>query len=311
MTLQQLTYFLAAATYGSFSAAADALHMAQPSLSEQVRRLEEELGVALFVRASHGLALTEAGAALRPHAEAVGTEVEAARTAVAERRELLTGTASFGMFGLPPPELVSDVVATFRARHPGVNIRLVGQNSLEVAGAVRDGDLEAGIVALPVDDTGLDVRRTIADPILYVSASAKRLRRRPTIRDVADAPLVLYDARYGSQDPQRRVLAERAQRAGLRVEAAIEVEDLYAALRIVAEGMGDTLVARKHVLTERFPEGIGAIALAEPMLEEYAVVTRRGAHLSPATRELLALTERRLEELHTALAGKPLPEPGR
>ena len=61
MTLQQLTYFLAASEHGSFSAAAEALHMAQPSLSEQIRRLEAELGVSLFARAGRRLALTEAG----------------------------------------------------------------------------------------------------------------------------------------------------------------------------------------------------------------------------------------------------------
>ena len=69
MTLQQLQYVLAAFEHGSFSAAADALHLAQPSLSEQVRRLEAELGVALFPRVGRGLVATEAGRALRPHAE--------------------------------------------------------------------------------------------------------------------------------------------------------------------------------------------------------------------------------------------------
>jgi DNA-binding transcriptional LysR family regulator len=64
LTLQQLAYFVAAATYRSFSAAADALHLAQPSLSEQVRRLEDELGVELFARTTRGLTLTEAGRTL-------------------------------------------------------------------------------------------------------------------------------------------------------------------------------------------------------------------------------------------------------
>jgi DNA-binding transcriptional LysR family regulator len=66
LTLQQLSYFLAAARHGSFSAAAEALHMAQPSLSEQVRRLEAELGVDLFTRVGRGLVLTEAGRSLQP-----------------------------------------------------------------------------------------------------------------------------------------------------------------------------------------------------------------------------------------------------
>ncbi|MDQ3850352.1 MAG: LysR family transcriptional regulator, partial [Actinomycetota bacterium] len=71
MTIQQLQYFAAAVEHGSFSAAADELHLAQPSLSEQVRRLEGELGVRLFERVGRGLVVTEAGRTLRPHAEAV------------------------------------------------------------------------------------------------------------------------------------------------------------------------------------------------------------------------------------------------
>src|SRR5216117_3407956 len=96
MTLQQLQYFLATVEHGSFSAAAEALHMAQPSLSEQVRRLEAELGVALFQRVGRGLVLTEAGRALRPHAERTLADAEAARDSVADVRELRGGTASFG-----------------------------------------------------------------------------------------------------------------------------------------------------------------------------------------------------------------------
>jgi len=96
MTLQQLSYFLAAVEHGSFTAAAEELHLAQPSLSEQIRRLEGELGVRLFTRLGRGVALTEAGRALRPQAERVLAAVEQAAESVAEVRTLRGGTASFG-----------------------------------------------------------------------------------------------------------------------------------------------------------------------------------------------------------------------
>src|ERR671929_169794 len=86
MTLQQLAYFLAAAEAGSFSAAAEELHMAQPSLSEQIRRLEAELGVPLFARAGRGLVLTEAGRALRPRPEATLVAAREAGGSVPEVR---------------------------------------------------------------------------------------------------------------------------------------------------------------------------------------------------------------------------------
>jgi len=126
LTLQQLRYFLATADQGSFSAAAAGLRLAQPSVSEQVRLLEAELGVALFVRAGRTLTLTEAGRTLRRHAGRILAAVDDARTAVAEVRQVLTGTVTLGVFGTASYYLVSEVVEGFRRRHPGVRVRLVG-----------------------------------------------------------------------------------------------------------------------------------------------------------------------------------------
>ena len=129
MTLQQLTYFLAAARHGSFSAGAESLHMAQPSLSEQVRRLEAELGVPLFVRAGKGLELTEAGQLLRPHAERTLAEAQEAIESVRQVREITGGTVAFGTFSSAHHYLTGGLVQDFRVRSPGVRIRVVGQNS--------------------------------------------------------------------------------------------------------------------------------------------------------------------------------------
>src|ERR687889_2722906 len=176
MTLQQLSYFLAAAEHGSFSAAAQALHMAQPSLSDQIRRLEAELGVALFARAGRRLALTEAGRMLRPHAEKTLAAAEEAAESVKEVRTLRGGTVSFGTFGSAHHYLLGGLVQDFRRRYPDVRVRVVGQNSVEVADGVRDGRLEAGLIALPIEDHGLEVRPSIREENHYVSADAARTR---------------------------------------------------------------------------------------------------------------------------------------
>jgi DNA-binding transcriptional LysR family regulator len=172
VTLQQLSYFLAALEHGSFSAAADSLHMAQPSLSDQVRRLEKELGVALFVRAGRGLVPTEAGLELRAHAEHMLALADEAKASVGAIRELRGGTATFGMFGDAPWYGLGTLVESFRSRFPDVRLRIVGQNSYEVADAVRSGELEAGLIVLPVDDTGLDVRPVVRGEVLYAIAPA-------------------------------------------------------------------------------------------------------------------------------------------
>src|SRR5829696_2819753 len=185
MTLQQLTYFLAAAEHGSFSAAAGSLHMAQPSLSEQIRRLEAELGVPLFARAGRRLELTEAGRTLRPHAERTLAAAEEAVESVKEVRTLKGGTVSFGTFGSAHHYLLGGLVQDFRRRYPDVRVRVVGQNSVEVADAVRDGTLEAGLIALPVDDRGLEVRPSVREENHYVSATPQHVAEPRTIEEIA------------------------------------------------------------------------------------------------------------------------------
>src|SRR3954471_2842384 len=111
MNLQQLEYFLHSARLGSFTAAADELHLAQPSVSEQVRRLEDELGVALLLRGGRGLVTSEAGKTLLPHAEAVLNAVREARESVVAVRELRGGTAEFGTFATADTYLGSDLIS--------------------------------------------------------------------------------------------------------------------------------------------------------------------------------------------------------
>jgi DNA-binding transcriptional LysR family regulator len=295
MTLQQLEYFLAAMTAGSFSAAAEDLHLAQPSLSEQIRRLEAELGVALFARA------------LRPHAEEALHAVELAREAVVEQRELRGGIATFGTFGTARWYPGTQIVADFRRRHPHVRVRLVGQNSSEVVDGVRGGELEAGLVALPIDDRGLDVRPIMRDEIVYASTDPDHVRRPVTIERLAESPLILADASYGAEDPTRRQFLELAQRAGVTIEPDIDVEDVETAIDLAARGFGDTVISRGILLSlgRSVPKRLGWAPFAEPVYDTFAFVNRRGARLSPAAREFMTLAEERMQAVARELETRP------
>jgi DNA-binding transcriptional LysR family regulator len=301
MTLQQLNYFLSAAEHGSFSAAAESLFMAQPSLSDQIRRLEAELGVPLFVRAGRGLELTEAGRLFRPHAERTVDAAREAAESVQEVRELTGGTVAFGTFGSAHHYLLVSLLQDFRAQYPNVRVRAIGQNSSEVADAVRDGQLEAGLVALPVDDRGLDVRPAMREELLYVSAEPERLAEPMTIERLAAAPLILYDARWGPDDPMRRQLRERAQAAGVTIEPQIEVEYVTAALELVARGLGDTVTSWQMIRARGLARKLAGVSFEPPLHDTFAFITRRNAHLSPATREFIRIAERRVDALQRQL----------
>lgn len=295
MTLQQLTYFLAAAQHGSFTAAADMLHLARPSVSEQIAHLEAELGVALFVRAGRRLELTDAGRLLRPEAERTLAAAGEAADVVRRARTLTGGTASLGTFSTAEHLLLPGLVEDFAQRHPEVAIRVVGQNSSELADAVRAGRIEAGLVALPIDDDGLQVSAAVARfEVVYATARPDAPHRAVTIEQIGEAALVLPEARWGDEDPTRRQLAERAQRAGITIRPRIEVQHAHASLELAARGLADTLVTRALVDRLGYADRLTCAALDPPLHETFAFISRRNARLSPATLALMALAEQRL-----------------
>jgi LysR family cyn operon transcriptional activator len=297
MTLQQLTYFLAVVEHGSFTAAADILRLARPSVSEQIANLEAELGVALFVRAGRRLELTDAGRQLRPEAERTLQAASDAIEVVRRARTLLGGTASLGTFSTAHHLLLPRLVEDFVARHPQVRVRVVGENSVQLADAVRTGRLEAALVALPIDADGLEVSAAVAEfEVVYASRKAPGSSAM-TIEDLAAAALVLPEARWGDDDPTRRQLAERAQRAGVILRPRIEVQHATAALDLAAAGLGGTLVTRAVLSTLGHCDRLSAVPLDPPLHEAFAFIRRRNARPSPATRALMALAEQHLAEL--------------
>lgn len=296
MTLTQLRAFLVITALGSFSAAAVELGMAQPSVSELIKRMERTYGVLLFHRTSRGLRLTAAGEALLPHARQAVESADAADHALRDVTSLRGGVATFGLLRNANYYYLSRLLERFHAQYPDVRLRVIGLNSVEVAEAVAAGDLEAGLVVLPIDGEGLHVTPLRRDEVLYASADPQHTRRPVTIEDLAAADLILYDAHYGWRDPTRRQLAERAQLAGVTLAARIEVEHVDSALDLVARGAGDTIVSTAVATGTSFPTGLHTVAFADPLYDTIALVQRAGAPLSPATRELARLARRMLLE---------------
>jgi DNA-binding transcriptional LysR family regulator len=296
VTITQLSAFLAALEHGSFTAAAAELELTQASVSELVARLERELGAALFTRGGRRLVPTAAALELRPHA---AQAVSAVRNGVETIRALTSlerGTCTFGVLRNAAYYALADLAETFHHQHPNVRVRLVGINSALVARSIVQGEVEAGLLVLPVDEDGLEVRPLFRDEVLYASATRAPDAGPVTVDEAAAAKLVLYDAFAGWSDPTRRQLLERARVHGLTLDPAIEVEHVETALNLVASGTADTIVSRSVAESATFPAGIRTYAFAEPMFDTIALVQRAGVLLSPATRLMADLAERMLRE---------------
>ena len=293
MSLSQLRAFLTAARAGSFTAAAAELGVAQASVSELIRRLEEDYAITLF-RRGRRLALTPAGIELLPFAERSVSAAESGAQALRALGSLGGGVATFGVLRNADHYRLSDLIHVFHERHPHVRIRLVGVNSVEVAAAVAAGDIDAGIVVLPVEDEGLSITPLLRDEVLYASADPERVAQRMTVERLASAPLILYDAHYGWSDPTRHQLAVRAQLAGVRLEPIIEVEHVELALDLVARGAGDTIVAGAVAASRVCPPGVYTVGFTEPLWDTVALIQREAATLPPATQEIARLAREML-----------------
>jgi DNA-binding transcriptional LysR family regulator len=291
LSLQQIRCFCAAVELGSFTAAAELLRVSQPAVAEQVRKLEQALGAELFVRAGRGVVPTEAGRAFAEHAARSLRAVEDAADSVGELTALRSGTVALGVFGEPSAWRIDQVAAAFMRRHPDVSVRLVGRNSSAVVERIRRGELEAGVVLLPIDAHKVDVRPIVRDEVLYVSANPERTRQPATIERLAATPLVFYDAESADDDPIRRQLAERAQALGVRLQPKVEVELKDMALRLVAAGIGDTYLPSAYTHAPYYPEGLTTASFRPALHDTFAIITRPGARLSAGVRELLGDVE--------------------
>ena len=289
--MQQLRCFCAAFEHGSFTAAAAALKVSQPAVAEQIRKLEQALGTALFRRAGRGVMATEAGRAFSEHATRSLRAVEEATESVSELTELRAGTVEIGMFGGPSAWRLDELVVSFLSQHPNVSLRLVGLNSSVIADRVRRGELEAGLLVLPIDDDKLDVRPIVRDEVVYVSADPRRTQTPATIERLSVTPLIFYDAESADHDPIRRQLAERAQALGVRLLPKVEVELKDIALRLVADGIGDTYLPSAFTHAPYFPAGLTTASFHPELFDTFAMVTRSGSRLSPGVREFVTALE--------------------
>lgn len=298
VTLQQLAYFLSAVRTGSLSAAAEEHFIAQPSLSEQIRRLERQLEVTLFIRTNRNLIVTDAGKALVPHAERTIDAAQACVDSVAPVRDLTGGTVAFGTFSTAKYLFQSDLVEAFQRRHPDVSLRIIASNSVQIADEVREGRLECAVVALPVNDRGLDVEPLDWSPeTVYFSADPERTQQPMTMENLAAARLVIPEILWGDADPTRLRLLLNTQRAGHTLNAHVEVESPASALELASRGIADTVLTYTLAAEQNMLDSLHYCSLDPVLRETFGVIRRKETDISPAASVLIELTKQLLNEL--------------
>lgn len=275
-----MQYFVTTAHYLNFSRAAEALHLTQPSLSEQIKRLEEELGCRLFERTRRQVYLTQEGAALLPHAQRILAQVRDAEAEIQDRINLRRGVITFGALPTVVQYRLPPVLATIRRRFPGLELRLVERGTGRLLHLLDHGELDLALVTAPVDAARFDARHVASERLLLIIAGnnplASRIRR---LRDVAALPFIQYDPDYGL----RNVIEEACRQAGFAPQTAFEVGGTETIKRLVAAGLGVGIVPESAIERHDLVR-IAAIELLERPTRAIAIVTRKGRYLPAAVR---------------------------
>jgi DNA-binding transcriptional LysR family regulator len=290
--LRQLATFVAVAEEGSFTRAADRLHVVQSAVSAGVRNLEKELGARLFDRSTHTVKLTDAGDALLPEARATLAAAQAARDAVDEARGGLRGTVLLGTMqaqGMRAIDLAG-ILAAFRAEHPGVavQIRHVG-GSVAMAREVQEGRLDLAFVALPGNSPpGVELITLAREPIMLAVPDGHRLATSTRIKLAAlrDEPQVDLPEGWGV-----RMAADRSfAAAGVARTITYEVNDTATLVGFVRNGLAIGMLPRSLVET---PDGITFVPIRDhPPEFRTAIAFPANRRLSAATGALLETVKR-------------------
>ncbi|MFJ9841532.1 LysR family transcriptional regulator [Kitasatospora sp. NPDC101155] len=299
MQLQQLRYFLAVADTCHFTRAAEAVRVAQPSLSQQIRALERELGAELFHRTRGNIALTDAGDALLPLARRIVADAESARLAVQETVQLRRGRVRLGA---PPSlctSLVPDVLRVFRDRYPGVALGVREGGSRDLVRWLAAGELDLALIITPPSGEAvpaLAVTELLHEELVLVSATG-RARRAVRVAELKGRPLVMFREGY---DLREATLAA-CRAAGFEPEFAVEGGEMDAVLGFVRAGLGPAVVP--GMVAAR--SGLTVTPFAGPGLGRTIAVAH--GHEVPLTRAAEALHTTLLAHLHDAARSGELP----
>ncbi|WP_333755987.1 LysR family transcriptional regulator [Streptomyces sp. IBSBF 3352] len=288
MQFQQLQYFVAVAETRHFTRAADLVHVAQPSLSQQIKALERELGADLFLRARGNITLTDAGEALLPLARRILADADTARHEVQELVQLRGGRVRLGATPSLCTGLLPDVLRAFHDRYPGIRLLIEEGGSHDLVRELARGALDLALVVLPLPtpSPALTTVELLREDLVVVSSPEAPApggpgRRTVCIADLEGERLVMF--RHGYDLRELTVAACRAE--GFEPDFAVEGGEMDAVLGFVRAGLGLAVVPR--MVAARSGRGLRVTPLARPGLHRTIALAHRSDVAPPrAAREL-------------------------
>ncbi|HVZ51026.1 MAG TPA: transcriptional regulator CynR [Pseudolabrys sp.] len=310
MELRHLRYFLAVAEARSFTAAADRLHITQPTLSQQVKQLEQLIGTLLFERRSKEIELTAAGRLFKPYCERILKEIEQSRLAISELEGLMRGTLRMAVFHSFSHSMLPPIMSEFALRYPGVHVtaRLVPRSEME-----RDllsGELDFAVAYVGDDDEQLVAERLFDEELVLIVGARHSHAGRISMpmRELASLPLVVLTPEFGARQFVDRFFAE----ARLQPHIVLEMNAIEPIMATIRDSQLASVLASGAIVD---PTGLNIVRLTEPVPKRtVAILWRRNGHRSAAAQRMAEMIKASYVAKGNVKSGAPskaakLPEP--
>jgi LysR family hydrogen peroxide-inducible transcriptional activator len=249
MEMHQLRYVVAVARAGNFSRAAEQCHVSQPSLSQQVQKLEEELGERLFDRLRREVRLTPYGESFLRHAVRILEEVEQARREADDTRELLCGTVTVGVLPTIAPYLLPGVMAEFIEKYPGVEVVVQEDTTAQLIRLALRCEVDLILASLPLEEPNLEIRQLFSEELLLALPAGHPLTRKRNVQaaDLQDERLIVMKEGHCLGDQVLSFCGRRNVKTTISFRSA-QLETIQS---LVRAGLGISLVPAMAVQRDR------------------------------------------------------------
>jgi len=291
MDIRQLRYFLAIANSGQISIAAKKLHMSQPPLSQQIRQMENELGVMLFERKRNGrrIELTNAGKILYDKAENFLNSFDETLLEVREAGEGIRGTISIGTV-LSCVSHLPEKIKSFNKHYPNVSFKLFGSDQSDLSLLLENRTIDLAIVRLPLQMENLSVVPLTKEPYVFViSKDTKGFTSKDfiSIKEIENFPLLLIH-RIKGEGIYERILKE-FQRHDVEPNILVECPDVNILLTLITEGIGGSILPKSSVPPILLKEVQVLDIIDIPLQSETVLVYLKERYLSKAAQRFIEL----------------------
>lgn len=290
MELKELEHFIAVVDYDGFSRAASNIYVSQPTLSKSIKKLEDTLNVILFERSTRKLELTDAGKLVYNKALKIINATEELKTSLDDLMHVPSGEIKIGIPPLIGTLFFPVIAKKFDQKYPHISLQLVEHGAKRIEYLVEDGNVDVGIVVLPVNDKKYDILSFINEEFKLFVHKNHHLAKRQIVRldELEDELFILFNREFSLHD---LIINQCETKGGFRPKIAYESSQWDVIVELVSAELGITLLP-KSIYSKMDEQTISAISIESPPMWELGVITKKDRYLSYAVRSLLEFLQK-------------------